>query len=85
MSRKFLAQEAATPRLSKLITETRDILVAVSPEADGFMLLLYSTEENSNTRIVPLAQEQLDSLLRQTEGGVAYITHTDENHNIMKE
>lgn len=83
-NRKFLTQKAATPRLSKLLTGTHDILTAVSPEADGFLLLLYNTEEDSSTRIVPLAQEQLDYLLRQTEGEVTYIARTDENHNLME-
>lgn len=85
MSRKFLAQKAATPRLSKLLTEVYDILTTVSPEADSFMLLLYGTEEDSSTRIVPLAQEQLDSLLRQTEEEVVCVTRIDENHNLIKE
>lgn len=85
MAKRYLAQRAASPRLSEMLNGVYDILQAVQPNTNNFLVMFRDTGDVLQTRIMPVDDKTMDDLYTSSEDEVNYVATTDENNNFVGE
>ena len=84
MSNKYMAQKAVAPYLSKLFKEAQKWLKATSGY-DNYVILINGKDEETQTRIFPMDDKEMEEMFKISDKQIKYNVHTDEAHNVIGE